>query len=57
MTWSVQEGAAGGTIAATGVYSAPAVAGTYHVVATSVADPAKSAIATVTVTERSCRSP
>lgn len=49
VTWSVQEGAAGGTITAGGVYTAPATTGTYHVVATSVADPAQKAVATVTV--------
>ncbi len=49
-TWTVTEGAAGGTITAGGVYTAPATPGTYHVVATSVADGTKSATATVTVT-------
>ncbi len=48
VTWSVREGAAGGTVAG-GVYTAPAGAGTFHVVATSVADPAASGAATVTV--------
>ncbi len=38
MTWTVQE-TDGGVITAGGVYTAPAAAGTYHVVATSVADP------------------
>ncbi len=38
VNWSVQEGAAGGTIDANGKYTAPATEGTYHVVATSVAD-------------------
>jgi len=52
VTWSVLEGAAGGTVTAAGVYTAPAGGGTYHLVATSVADPAKSATATVTVVER-----
>lgn len=52
VTWSVQEGAAGGTITAAGAYTAPANAGTYHVVATSQADPTKSALATVVVTDR-----
>lgn len=42
--------AGGGTITPTGLYTAPATAGTFHVVATSVADPTKSATATVTVT-------
>jgi hypothetical protein len=48
VTWSIQEGAAGGTITSGGSYTAPAAAGTYHVVATSQADPTKSATATVT---------
>jgi hypothetical protein len=51
VTWSIQEGAAGGAIDATGLYSAPAVSGTYHVAATSVEDPAKSDVATVTVVQ------
>ena len=38
ITWSVKEGPAGGTITAEGVYTAPSVPGTYHVVATSAAD-------------------
>lgn len=50
VTWSVTEGAAGGTITTGGLYTAPATPGTYHVVATSVADATKSATATVTVT-------
>jgi len=49
VTWSVQE-LAGGTVTAAGVYTAPAVAGTYHVVATSVADPSKTGTSTVSVT-------
>ena len=49
VTWSVQEGDSGGTITRGGVYTAPNTAGTYHVVATSQADPTKSATATVTV--------
>jgi len=49
-TWSVQEGASGGGITAAGVYTAPSAAGGYHVVATSHADPTKSATAAVTVT-------
>src|SRR5512135_2167767 len=39
VTWSVQEGAAGGSISPSGLYAAPAVAGVFHVVATSVASP------------------
>jgi hypothetical protein len=49
VTWSVQEGAAGGSITSAGVYTAPGTAGTYHVVATSQADSTKTAVATVTV--------
>ena len=51
MTWSIQEGAAGGTISATGLYTAPAVTAptTYHVIATSQADTTESATLAVTV--------
>lgn len=49
VTWSVQEGAAGGSITQAGVYTAPSNPGTYHVVATSQADATKSAAATVEV--------
>jgi hypothetical protein len=61
VTWSVAEGTAGGTIAnrgaqaqggavaSLGVYSAPATPGTYHIMATSKADPTKSAAAEVLV--------
>ncbi|HZP84751.1 MAG TPA: hypothetical protein VFB21_24155 [Chthonomonadaceae bacterium] len=49
VTWSVQEGAAGGTIDANGLYTAPATPGTYHIVATSQADATKTGTATVTV--------
>jgi hypothetical protein len=52
VTWSVQEGVAGGTITPAGVYTAPENAGTYHVVATSAADGSKSAVAPVAVTDR-----
>lgn len=48
VTWSVVE-PTGGTISATGLYTAPASAGTFHVKATSVADATKSAQAPVTV--------
>jgi len=48
VTWSVQE-SGGGSISSEGVYTAPAMAGTYHVVATSVKDTKRSAVATVTV--------
>jgi hypothetical protein len=49
VTWSVQEGAAGGTVTAAGIYTAPNTPGTYHVVVTSQADPSKSATVTITV--------
>jgi serine/threonine-protein kinase len=49
VTWAVVEGAAGGSVVA-GRYTAPSSAGTYHVTATSKADPTKSATASVTVT-------
>ncbi len=52
VTWSVQEGAAGGSVSSAGVYTAPSSAGTYHVVATSQADATKSSVATVTVTDK-----
>jgi len=50
-SWKVQEGAAGGTITQQGLYNAPGVPDTYHVVATSQADASKSATATVVVQE------
>ncbi len=50
VTWSVVEGSADGTINGAGLYSAPQAAGTYHVQATSLADPSRTAIAAVTVT-------
>ena len=53
VTWSVTEGAAGGSVSEAGVYTAPVAAGTYHVVARSIADPARSAQAVVTVTDSS----
>ncbi len=49
VTWSVQE-AGGGTVTSAGAYTAPTTAGTYHVVATSVADPTQSDVAAVQVT-------
>lgn len=50
VTWSIQEGSAGGTVTSAGLYTAPQTTGTYHVVATSQADTTKKATATVTVT-------
>ena len=49
VTWSVAEGASGGSVSSSGVYTAPSAPGTYHVVATSQADSTKSATATLTV--------
>lgn len=48
VTWSVYEDG-GGVITAGGVYSAPATAGTYHVLATSNADTSKVAVVDVRV--------
>jgi hypothetical protein len=47
VTWRVQEGGAGGSITDIGLYTAPNQVGTFHAVATSVADPSKSATGTV----------
>ena len=52
VAWSVQEGSTGGSITSAGVYTAPASAGTYHVVATSQAAPGSSATVPVTVADR-----
>ncbi|TAK06245.1 MAG: hypothetical protein EPO39_09415, partial [Candidatus Manganitrophaceae bacterium] len=49
VTWSVVEGEIGGSVDPQGHYTAPATPGTYHVVATSAADPTKQAEATVRV--------
>ncbi|HET7534835.1 MAG TPA: right-handed parallel beta-helix repeat-containing protein, partial [Candidatus Didemnitutus sp.] len=48
VTWSVVE-ANGGSITGAGIYSAPAIAGTYHVKAIAAADTNASAQATITV--------
>lgn len=48
VSWSVVE-SGGGSISASGLYTAPASAGTYHVLATSQADKSKTAQATVVV--------
>src|SRR6202035_3932355 len=50
VTWSIQEGASGGTISASGVYTAPMKSGVYHVVVVSIADASKSASAAITTT-------
>ena len=49
VTWTVQEGTSGGTVDGSGKYTAPANEGNYHLLATSVADSSKSAIAMATV--------
>jgi len=49
VTWSVKEGAPAGNITDNGLYTAPADAGTYHVVATSNADASVNASADVIV--------
>ncbi|MGV3616083.1 MAG: Ig-like domain-containing protein [Fimbriimonas sp.] len=48
VVWSVDQ-PSGGTVSATGIYTAPAVPGTYTVRATSVVNPAKSATKPITV--------
>ncbi|HUZ93618.1 MAG TPA: choice-of-anchor tandem repeat GloVer-containing protein [Edaphobacter sp.] len=49
VTWSVEEGATGGTISNEGIYTAPNQSGTYHVIATNSSDTSQSAMATVNV--------
>ncbi len=49
VSYAVQEGASGGSISPSGLYTAPPTPGTYHVVATSVANPSLGAMATVYV--------
>jgi len=49
VAWSVQEGAAGGTISAAGLYTAPATAGSYHVIAKSHADASATGTASAAV--------
>jgi hypothetical protein len=49
VTWSVQEGAAGGAVTASGQYTSPNTTGLFHVVATSAQDSSKNAVADVTV--------
>ncbi len=52
VTWSVVE-VGGGTVSSTGIYTAPATEGSYHVVVASQANPALSATAVVTVSSSS----
>ncbi|MBI3945962.1 MAG: hypothetical protein HY321_08585 [Armatimonadetes bacterium] len=51
VAWSIEEGAAGGSISESGLYTAPYVVlpTTFHVVATSAADPTKRGTAAVLV--------
>lgn len=49
VSWSVQE-SGGGSVSVAGLYTAPSAAGSFHVVAQSLADTAKSASALVSVT-------
>jgi hypothetical protein len=49
VTWSVFELTAGGSISSGGLYTAPPDRGTYHIIATSVYDPNKSATVPVVV--------
>jgi len=49
VTWSLEEGAAGGNITADGLYTAPSSPGSFHLIATSIANPGVSARAKVTV--------
>lgn len=55
VTWTVEEGTAGGAITAEGVYTAPASGGPFHVTARSVSDPSKAATATVVLTDAGFR--
>ena len=49
VSWAIQEGASGGTITSSGVYTAPGTDGTFHVIATSLADSTQTITATVTI--------
>src|SRR5215469_2707958 len=49
ISWEIQEGAIGGAISPTGLYTAPTHVGNFHVVATSADATSESATATVTV--------
>ena len=51
VSWAVLDGPAGGTIDATGTYTAPTAPGIYRVVAISTANASNSATATVTVVQ------
>jgi hypothetical protein len=49
VTWSIQEGSAGGAITSAGLYTAPTSSGVFHVVATSATNVAVNGRAVVTV--------
>jgi hypothetical protein len=49
VTWRLEEGEAAGSVTSAGVYTAPPTTGIFHVIASSTAQPADSATATVTV--------
>jgi hypothetical protein len=49
VTWSLQEGAAAGTISADGLYTAPSTPGTFHLIATSSHHTSLSATAPLTI--------
>jgi Galactose oxidase, central domain len=51
VTWSVQEGISAGSITQQGVYTAPQNQGSFHIVATSMEDTNKEAIATISVVQ------
>src|SRR6202000_2361226 len=56
VTWAVSGGSANGTISSTGLYKAPAaqpIPAQVTIIATSVKDPTKSGMATVTITKTS----
>lgn len=50
VVWSIQEGAAGGSISSDGTYTAPEAPGAFHVIAASQDDPSKTAAIMVNVT-------
>jgi sugar lactone lactonase YvrE len=52
VTWSLQEGSTAGSIDSTGYYTPGITAGTFHVIATSVANPSIKATVTVSVVAR-----
>ncbi len=49
VAWTIQESPSGGSVSDAGFYTAPATAGAFHVVATSLAAPLVNGSATVTV--------